>query len=288
VSDTTPLPESDIDASSPPAEDAGTRPGEQRPPSPMDVKIEQYQGPLDLLLDLIRKQKLNIYDIPIAQITNQYLDYLRRAEKLNIDLGGEFVFMAATLIHIKSKMLLPVDPTLPEDDQEDPRNELVQQLLEHEKYMQAAQMLQQKRIVEENVWSNPPLEAFTDDEEPGLAVSIFDLVKTFEKVLERAKNRPTYEVEGEDVSVASRIEFLKNLLLGHDGTVTLQEIFERQPTRRALIATFLALLEMVRMQAIVLRQKDLFGDILVRKHKMFDVVFSEQESLFAADGEYQE
>lgn len=288
MSETTPLPESDIDASGTPAGDPGDRPDEHRAPSPMDVRIEQYQGPLDLLLDLIRKQKLNIYDIPIAQITNQYLDYVRQAEKLNIDLGGEFVFMAATLIHIKSKMLLPVDPTLPEDEQEDPRIDLVRQLLEHEKYMQAAQMLQQKRIVEESVWSNPPLEAFTDDEEPGLAVSIFDLVKTFEKVLERAKNRPTYEVEGEEVSVASRIEFLKNLLLGHDGTVTLQEIFERQPGRRALIATFLAVLEMVRMQAIVLRQRDLFGDILVRKHRMFDVVFSQEEGLFSADGDYQE
>lgn len=287
MSESKPLPESDVEVPAPPPDESAARPEQDRPPSPLDVKIEQYQGPLDLLLDLIRKQKLNIYDIPIAQITNQYLDYLRQAEKLNIDLGGEFVFMAATLIHIKSKMLLPVDPTLPEEEQEDPRNELVQQLLDHEKYMQAAQMLQQKRIVEENVWSNPPLEDFSGDEEPGLAVSIFDLVKTFEKVLERAKNRPTYEVEGEEVSVASRIEFLKNLLLGHDGTVTLQEIFERQPTRRALIATFLALLEMVRMQAIVLRQKDLFGDILVRKHKMFDVVFSQEEALFA-DGDYQE
>ena len=112
-----------------------------------DVKLEQYAGPLDLLLDLIRRQKINIHDIPIAKITKQYLDYLRNAKELNVDLGGEFVFMAATLIQIKSKMLLPHDPTLPEAEQEDPREQLIQQLLEHEKFVQAAQMLQQKRLV---------------------------------------------------------------------------------------------------------------------------------------------
>jgi segregation and condensation protein A len=260
---------------------------EAREPGPLDVKLPIYAGPLDLLLDLVRRHKLNVLDLPIAQITEQYLAYLKQAEDLNIDLGGDFVFMASTLILIKSKMLLPKDPTLPEDEQEDPREELVRQLIDHEKFIQAAQMLKQKREVEENVWSNPPLEAFEDeDTEPGLAVSIFDLVKTFEDVLERFKNRPTYEIAEEEVSVASRIEFLRNMLVTVDRPVELLEVFERQPSARALVATFLAVLEMVRMQAVLLRQSEAFGSIVLRKHKMFDVVFSDGGPVTAADAEY--
>lgn len=253
--------------------------------SPLRVRIDQFDGPLDLLLSLIRKQKIDIRDIPIAKITSQYLDYLRQAEELNIDLGGEFVLMAATLIQIKSKMLLPEDPSTPEEEREDPREELVRMLVEHEQFVQAAQMLRQKRLIEENVWSNPPLKAFLDEtEDPGLEVSLFELVKTFEKVLERAKNRPDFEVAGEDVSVSNRVEYLRNLLLGRDEPVTLRELFERQKNRRAMIATFLAVLEMVRMQAILLRQSELFGEIVVHKHKMFDAVFSQPEPLLETGG----
>lgn len=253
------------------------------------VHLENYEGPVGLLLDLIRRHKIDIYDIPIAQITDQYLDFLRRADELNINLGGEFVFMAATLIQIKSKMLLPRDPTIPEHQLEDPREELVQKLVEHETFKQASQMLREKRLVEESTWSNPPLQAFVEeDEDPGLAVSVFDLVKTFQDVLERAKNRPSYEVPGGDVSVESRIAYLKNLLLSEDEPVLLREVFERQPSRRALVATFLAVLEMVRMQAILLRQNKLFDEIVIRKHKMFDLVFSSDQPLLAAEGDYQE
>jgi len=254
-----------------------------------DVRLDQFEGPLDLLLSLIRRQKINIYDIPIAHITQQYLDYVRQAEELNIDLGGEFVFMAATLIHSKSRLLLPADPLVPEEEQEDPREELVRQLIEHEKFVQAAQMLREKRIIEENTWTRPPIESFLDEgEEPELAVGIVDLVKTFERVLERAKTRPTLEIAGEDVTIASRIQYLKNLLLSDDAPVSLLEVFERQPTRRALLATFLAVLELVRMRAIVLRQKELFGEIVIRKHKMFDTVFNEEESFYAVSQEYGE
>jgi segregation and condensation protein A len=264
-----------------------SEPVEAREPGPLDVQLPIYAGPLDLLLDLVRKHKLNVLDLPIAQITEQYLAYLKQAEDLNIDLGGEFVFMASTLILIKSKMLLPKDPTVPEEEQEDPREELVQQLIDHEKFIQAAQMLKQKREVEENVWSNPQIDSFDDESnEPGLAVSVFDLVKTFEDVLERFKNRPTYDIEGEEVSVASRIEFLRNMLVSVDRPVELLEVFERQPNARALVATFLAVLEMVRMQAILLRQSELFGAIVLRKHKMFDVVFSEGGPLTEPDAEY--
>ncbi len=272
----------------PAAEDSPQRVDDEGPASPFDVSIPEYAGPLDLLLDLIRKHKINVYDIPIHQITAQYLEYLKKAGELNIDLGGEFVFMASTLIHIKSKLLLPKDPTVPEEEQEDPRDELVRQLLDHEKFVQAAQMLREKRVVEENVWSNPPIESFLDEDEdePGLAVSAFDLVKTFEAVLERFKNRPTYEIAEEEVSVASRIEFLKNMLLSEDRPLDLAEVFERQPSVRALVATFLAVLELVRMQAVALRQGELFGAIVIRKHKMFDAVFADDGPLTVADAEY--
>ena len=268
---------------------AAIEPPVERAPSPLDVHLDQFDGPLDLLLSLIRSQKIDIYDIPIAKITEQYLDYLRQAEELNIDLGGEFVFTAATLIHIKSRLLLPKDPLLREGEEDDPRQDLVEQLLEHEKFVQAAQMLREKRLVEENVWSNPPIHAFLDEgEEPDLAVDLFDLVKTFDTVLERAKQRPTYEVTAEEVSVASRIQFLKNLLLSEDGPVSLRDVFERQPSVRALIATFLAVLELVRMRAIMLRQKRLFDEIIIRKHKMFDAVFTQEESFFDVGQEYQD
>ena len=255
--------------------------------SPLNVDLEQYQGPLDVLLDLIRRQEIDIYDIPIARITAQYLDYIHKAEQMNIDLGGEFVFMAATLIHIKSKMLLPADPVLPGEAPEDPRAELVNRLIEHEKFKSAAQMLHQKRMIEENVWSNPQIAAFLEeDEEPGLAVTLFDLVKTFEQILERARQRKDYEVTGEDVTVAQQIRYLKNLLLAGDDPLVLQQIFERQLGLRPLIALFLAVLELVRMQAIVLRQQETFGPILIRKHKLFDVVFSAEEPILAVDERY--
>lgn len=255
--------------------------------SSLNVHLEQFEGPLDLLLDLIRRQQINIYDIPIAQITAQYLEYLKQAEQLNVDLGGEFVLMAATLIQIKSKMLLPADPVLPGEIPEDPRAELVNRLLEHEKYKNAAQMLHQKQMIEENVWSNPQIASFLDaDEDPGLAVGIVDLVETFEKILERARSRPQFEVAGEDVTVAHQIRYLKNLLRSTEEPLMLHEVFERQVGRRPLIALFLAVLELVRMQAILLRQKEVFGEIVIRKHKLFDVVFETEEPMVAVDEEY--
>jgi len=260
---------------------------EETPSAAFDIELPQYEGPLDLLLDLIRKHKINIYDIPIHQITNQYLNYLRQAKDFDIDLGGEFVFMASTLILIKSKTLLPKDPTVPEEEQEDPRDELVRQLLDHEKFVQAAQMLRDKRLVEENVWSNPPATTFADDDGPGISVDVFDLVKTYEEVLDRFKSRPVYDVADEDVSVASRIEFIKNMMLSEDRDIDLREVFERQPGVRALVATFLAVLELVKLQAIALRQAELFGSIEIRKHKMFDAVFSDDGPLTSADSEYR-
>ena len=259
--------------------------------SPLNFHLEQYDGPLDLLLDLIRKQQIDIKDIPIATITSQYLEYMEKAREMDLDLGAEFVYMAATLIHIKSKMLLPRDPALAVegDTPDDPRQELVDRLLEHERFKNAAEMLQQKRMIEENVWSNPQIKSFvSEDDDPGLAITLFDLVKAFGEMLERVKNRPVYEVESADVTVADMIRYLRDqfLQVGADQPVFILRIFELQRTRRAMIALFLAVLEMVRMQAVVVTQKDLFGEIALQRHGSFLQVFASQQPMSAIDKDY--
>ncbi len=246
---------------------------------------------MDLLLDLIRKQQIDIKDIPIATITAQYLQYIDKAREMDIDLGAEFVYMAATLIHIKSKMLLPRDPALGKDgdNSEDPRQELVDRLLEHERFKNAAEMLQQKRMIEENVWSNPQIKAFvSEDDDPGLTITLFDLVKAFGELVERAKNRPAYEVESNDVTVSDMVRYLKERFeeVGQDQPVFILRIFEQQRSRRRMIALFLAVLEMVRMQAVVVTQKDLFGEIALRRHSSFDAVFASGQPIAAIEKDY--
>jgi len=261
------------------AEPFGTAPGPKRAShaatAPPPVKLEIYEGPLDLLLDLIRKQEINIYDIPIAKITQQYLDYLRMLEEMNIDVAGEFILMAATLIFIKSRMLLPPDPTAPPEEREDPRLELVHRLLEHEQFKNAAQMLQSKRLLEDAMWSQPGINEFVEaEDEPGLTVTVFDLISVFREVLERAKKRPQLEIQREEVTVAQMIEHVKQVLLAESRPVCLEDLLAGYVSRPALIALFLALLEMVRLRAILLRQKALFAPITVHKNKRFGEIMS--------------
>ena len=250
--------------------------------SPLNVHLESYDGPLDLLLDLIRKQQIDIKDIPIATITSQYLAYMEKARELDIDLGAEFVYMAATLIHIKSKMLLPVDPELEKiAPEEDPRRELVDRLLEHERFKNAAQMLQQKRMIEENVWSNPQIRNYlAQDEDPGLAVSLFDLVKAFGEILDRVKNRPVYEIASEDVSVPDMILLLSSLLrrCAANEVVPILPLFERQRSVRAMISMFLAVLELVRRQAVSLVQAEAFGEIAMKKSARFEEALAGEDN----------
>jgi len=258
--------------------------------SPLDVHLGQYEGPLDLLLDLIRKQQINIYDIPIASITAQYLEYMQKALELDMELSSEFIYMAATLIHIKSKLLLPTDPELEKiSPEEDPRKELVDRLLEHERFKNAAEMLQQKRLVEEATWSNPQIEKFeSEDETPGLAVSLMDLVKTFQAVLDRAKSRPIYEIGKDDVSVPDMIRYLERVFQAHrgKGPVSATQLFEEQRSRRAMICLFLAMLELVKRQAILLTQGEMFGDIGLKKNLAFEEALGPDESLAAIEQEY--
>jgi segregation and condensation protein A len=249
---------------------------------PFAVSVgEVYDGPLDLLLDLIRKQDIDIYDIPIARITAQYLAYVEKMRELDVNLAAEFIYMTAVLIHIKSKMLLPRDPDAAAEAQEDPRAELVNRLLEHEKYKSAAQMLYQKQQIEDAMLSNPALKDFVDAEgtEPEMAADVIDLVKTFQHILERARTRPVLDVQEESVTVSQMIEFLRRRLTLEERPVRLKQLLRTLQGRQALVCMFLALLELVRLQAIQVKQDHVFGDILVRRHAEFDRVMLEQAAV---------
>jgi segregation and condensation protein A len=242
---------------------------------PYNVHIEAYEGPLDLLLDLIRKQEMDIHNIPISKITGQYLDYLHKLEELDIDVSADFLYMAATLILIKSKMLLPPDPLAGPEEQLDPRAELVYRLVEHEKFKNAAQLLYQKQQLEAHVWCKPDLSLYeTEGTEPELVVSLVDLVRVFQQVLERRKQVTKIELHHDQFTVADMMKALRGRLLAAEDGVELVDFFESCPSRGAMICALLAVLEMVRLQALVLTQKELFGSIVLRKHKMFDAVFS--------------
>src|ERR1700676_503770 len=247
--------------------------------SPFAVSVtDVYEGPLDLLLDLIRKQDIDIYDIPIARITEQYLAYVEKIKELDVNVAADFIYMAAVLIHIKSKMLLPRDPSAKAEELEDPRTELVNRLLEHEKFKSAAQMLLQKQQIEDAVLTNPSLKEFIDAEgtEPEMAADVIDLVKTFQQILERVRTRPIINVNEESVTVGQMIDYLRRRLALEDRPIRLKQLLLRGPSRQALVCMFLALLELVRVQAIQVRQGELFGEIAVRKHTGFDAVMAGQ------------
>lgn len=250
--------------------------------SPFAVSVtDVYEGPLDLLLDLIRKQDIDIYDIPIARITAQYLAYVEKIRELDVNVAADFIYMAAVLIHIKSKMLLPRDPSAKAEELEDPRTELVNRLLEHEKFKSAAQMLLQKQQIEDAVLTNPALKEFMHDEgtEPELAADVIDLVKTFQQILERVRTRPVINVDEETVTVGQMIDYLRRRLALESRPIRLKQLLMRVPSRQALVCMFLALLEMVRLQAIQVRQDQIFGEIAVRKHTGFDAVMAEQAAV---------
>jgi chromatin segregation and condensation protein Rec8/ScpA/Scc1 (kleisin family) len=170
--------------------------------TPYKIHLEAYDGPLDLLLDLIRKQEMDIHNIPIAQITGQYLDYLHKLEQLDVDVSADFIYMAATLILIKSKMLLPPDPLAAPEEQIDPRAELVQRLVEHEKFKNAAQLLYERQQLEAHVWSKPERSLYEgEDMEGELVVSLVDLVRVFQQVLERRKEVVRIELHQDEFTV---------------------------------------------------------------------------------------
>ena len=245
--------------------------------SPFSISVGQvYDGPLDLLLDLIRSQDIDIYDIPIAKITAQFLAYVNQLKATDVDVAGEFIYTASLLIHIKSKMLLPRAPSGPDDTAEDPRRELVERLLEHERFKNAAQMLQQKQMLESATWSNPGFREFADDAaaEPEIAADTVDLVRIFRDILERARKRPVLDLQEDSATVGQMIQFLTRRLTMEDKPIALRRLLSHTRSEKALVAIFLALLELVRLQAILLRQDRAFSEIFIKKHTGFEAVMN--------------
>jgi segregation and condensation protein A len=238
----------------------------------LKISLPLYEGPLDLLLDLIRRQKLNIYDIPIATVTQQYLDYLHMMEEMNIDLASEFLLMAAQLIYIKSRMLLPPDPDATPEEEDDPRAELVRRLLEYEKFKNAAQMLYQREMVENAAWSNPGSLGIDDSElEPEVAVTLYDLLSVFRDVIKRSEQRPLMELHRDEFSVEQMMAFLFENIVSKSGPVSLSDILPNIGSRRGLITAFLALLELTRLHAIFLKQEKTFGEITAQANPNYEL-----------------
>ena len=241
-----------------------------------------YDGPMDLLLDLIRKQSIDIYDIPIAKITHQFLAYTEQLKQADVDSAGDFIYTAALLIHIKSKMLLPREASgILSGEIEDPRRELVERLLEHERFKAAAQMLLQKQQIEDATWTTPGIKEFKEQAtaEREIAADTTDLVKVFQEILDRMRKRPVLNVNEETVTVAQMIEYTKRRLMLEERPTSLRRLLQNTHSQQALICMFLAMLELVRLQAIMLRQGDKFGDILIKKTDNFDEVLAHQERM---------
>jgi len=269
-------PQSVTPAAAPEAPVAASRKQEANESSFSVFVGEVYDGPLDLLLDLIRKQDIDIYDIPIAKITRQYLTYIENMKHLDVDVAAEFIYTASLLIHIKSKMLLPRDPDVT-GILDDPRTELVNRLLEHERYRSAAQMLLQKQHVEEAVWSNPALKEFREAEgaEPELAADVVDLVRTFQQILNRARTKPAFEVEEDTVTVSQMIDYVRRRLSLEEKPIRLKHLLRSLRSRTALVCAFLAILELIRLQAVLARQDNVFGEIVLKKYTNFDALMAE-------------
>jgi segregation and condensation protein A len=228
------------------------------------VKLEIFEGPLDLLLHLIKKDEVDIYDIPIARVTDQYLQYLELMQDMNLDVAGEYLVMAATLTHVKSRMLLPPSEADSDEPEEDPRADLVQQLLEYQRYREVALALGERPLLMRDVFQREPETPACDDEE-GVRlrdVSVADLLEAFREVLERSLRESFHEIVTEEVSVAECIDLvLRRLEI--DGPLRFRDLFAGAPNRRRLVATFLAILELVRTQAVRARQEDEYGEILL-------------------------
>lgn len=231
------------------------------------VKLEVFEGPLDLLLHLIKKHELDIYDIPIALITRQYLDYIGMMEELQLDVAGDFLVMAATLIHIKSRSLLPRPAPEQEDPEEDPREALVRRLVEHQKFKAAAELLHDRETVRSAQWARPDeriaaLAGEGLDKEPELEVDLFSLMTAFKAVVERAKQRPAAYLPMEQMPLEVRIEQLMARLAGLEA-LGFEELFDDVAQRGDLIVTFLAILEMIRLKVLRVFQSGAGGPIRV-------------------------
>jgi segregation and condensation protein A len=229
------------------------------------VKLPVFEGPLDLLLHLIRKNEINVYDIPIALITRQYLDYLGLMKSLNLAVAGEFLVMAATLIHIKSKTLLPPSESEAEEDEVDPRAELVMRLMEYQRFKDAAVQLETRESQWRDVFRRPPHRPDPENEEFDLSeVGLFDLLDVLKSVLERIPEKRSMEILVDELSVHDRIGIIMDGLQNQE-SATFSSLFESDKTRMAVIVTFLALLELVRLRLVRIVQAEPHGAIRIWK-----------------------
>jgi segregation and condensation protein A len=240
-------------------------------PDATSIRLANFEGPLDLLLHLIKKNEVSIYDIPIALVTAQYLETVRLMQELDLDVAGEFLVMAATLIHIKSKMLLPRPETAAgvEGEQEDPRDALVRRLLEHQKFKAAAELLHEREQWRSAQWQRPDervAHIAGDEYEPELEVDLFSLLNAFQAVVDRAKHRPKVLLPPEQIPVEVRIEQLL-ARLSETEACGFEDLFADCHDRGGLIVTFLALLEMIRLKVVRVFQAGSFGPIRVYKRE---------------------
>ncbi len=236
-----------------------------------EIRLPLFEGPLELLISLIRKQEIDIYDIPISLIAGQYLEYLQAMRELNLNVAGEFLEMAATLILIKSRMLLPPDPKEESDaeaeDYEDPRRELVEKLLEYERFQEAAQDLYTRQEVESGTWSVSRMKEVIPNEEELVSVSIMDLLSSFRSILRRLEDRRIVELEREAITVAEKIEQIREILKTRK-TIRFSSFLRPGISRLHVVVFFIAMLELTRMKFVLLRQEGFGEDILIiRRHK---------------------
>jgi segregation and condensation protein A len=225
-------------------------------------RLEGFEGPLDLLLHLIQKNELDIFNIPIALITEQYLEYLQLMKVLNLDMAGEYLLMASTLLHIKSKMLLPKSSDGEEEEEEDPRTELVRRLLEYQKYKQAAVELEKRPLLDRDVFIRL-VAAESEPEEEKIEVNLFELLEAFRKVLDRVKPETIHEVILEHLSVEDKIQEILTLLEKENRSMAFHRLFPDQASRRVVVVTLLAILELVKIKRIRIFQLAPFETIRI-------------------------
>ncbi len=228
----------------------------------IQVQLDNFAGPLDLLLHLIKTNEMDIYDIQMVEVTEQYLSVIEQMKQLDLDVAGEFLLMAATLIHIKSRMLLPVSEDLEDDEEEDPRAELVRRLLEYQRYKDVADSLAQLPLLDRDIFSSPfiPLEVL-DDADEDVSVGVFQLADAFHRLLRDAPVEVFHEVIREQLSVAEHVQLVLQRLADQGGRVIFREVFPEEPTREGLIVTFLATLELVKMRMVKVEQANEFGEL---------------------------
>ncbi len=226
------------------------------------LHMGEFDGPLDLLLYLIRREEANIFDIPVAKITDEYLRYIKLMKSYDIAVAAEFIVMAATLIEIKSRMLLPVEPSLDgEEEIEDPRQELVDRLLEYQQYKGAAEMLWSRATVEQAVFPRGRIES--DENNLEVSATIFDLFEKFQQIIDRHKEEIKMEIKRDEMTLSEMIADMKSRLLKNK-ELNLMEMFAEMKSRHELVLAFISVLEIVKVESVRLIQERTFGDIILR------------------------